>query len=306
MGWDEPDLVNVNSDPPLRRRYRRLQSWYREEVLGLEPGIDPYGKARGNWLPKEAAAQDPSLNFLRSDELATIAEDRIADTTGAVGTDRLRRNLLSSQPLAVNLFGPLFGANQQAAAAVLQQTLHVDMSTISNVRIEWAPEPAVDYLDDRTAFDVYFEYAREDGCKGFVGIETKYTDSFSPDDKIRKSEEKRAKYTGHALALGVFHPELIDGLFHPKSSQLFRMALLASRWRIAGGFDFGICLVAALAEDKDAAEAYERVAAAHVNPHYLLSLRSHDVLVDAFEQLPGMERWASDFRQRYLDTTPVN
>jgi len=305
LHWDDQKLVYVKGDTHLRRRYRRLQSWYRDEVLGLPPGLDTYGIPRGNWLPAEAVAADPSLNFLRSAQFATIAEDRIAESKGTVGVDRLRRNLLSSQPLAVNLFGPLLGADPQRAAAILQEALHLDMATISNVRIEWAPEPAEQYLADRTAFDVYFEYQREGGPRGFVAIETKYTDSFSSDDEIRKSEEKRAKYTQHAQNLDEYDDDRIAELFHPKVSQLFRMALLASLWRIEGGFSFGHCVVACLADDADATEAVDRLTDVHDNSRAIVRKVSHEDLVAALERLPEVGRWGTDFRQRYLDHEAV-
>ena len=47
------------------------------------------------------------------------------------------------------------------------------------VQIEYAPEPRSEFLSDRTAFDVLFEYERGSGGLGFVGIETKLTEPFS-------------------------------------------------------------------------------------------------------------------------------
>jgi hypothetical protein len=48
------------------------------------------------------------------------------------------------------------------------------------VIFEYAPEPAAEYLNDRTAFDAFIEYRHLDGKLGFVGIETKLTEPFSP------------------------------------------------------------------------------------------------------------------------------
>jgi hypothetical protein len=307
MNWDDPALVDVVGDTPLRGKYRRLQSWYRQEILGVPPGTDRNGKPIGNLLPAEAVSADPTLNFLQRPELAQIAEDRILDPNGTVEADRLRRNMLSSQPLCVNLFGPLFSnVDPKAVAPVLQTVLHLDMSAISTPRIEWSPTPAADYLNDRTAFDAYFEYSRDDGSRGFVAIETKYTDSFSADAEIRKSPEKQKKYREAALAVGDYDMDRIDDLFHKASSQLFRMALLAGLWRKAGKFDFGICLVAALRDDFDALEAVDRLSAGHANPSLIVRHRSHEELVDALAAVPGLENWATDFQRRYINTDPVN
>ncbi len=298
-------LVHVAGDTARRRRYRRLQSWYRHEILGVPAGLDRRGVPRGNMLPVAAVRADPTLNFLRDPRLATIADDRIRERRGTVDADRLRRNLLSSQPLAVNLFGPLLAISPEAAAAVLAEALHIDMDQVSGLRLEWAPEPIADYLDDRTAFDVYFEFLRQDGATGFIGVETKYTDAFSPDNDIRASEAKMAKYRAVAINLDEYDNARIDELFHPRVSQLFRMALLASSWRVAGGFDFGVCLVAALDGDKEALEAVDRLSEVHLNPSSNLRHRTHDTLADAFGTAPELAGWVLHFHQRYLDTSPV-
>jgi hypothetical protein len=304
--WNDPKVVEFASDSPLRRKYRRLQSWYRQTVLGVtDAGLDAKGRPIGSLLPGGAVAQDPSLNFLRRPELARIAEERIADTSGTVEADRLRRNMLSSQPLAVNLFGPLCNVRPDTAAPVLQEALHCDMSTITKPLIEWHPTPATNYLNDRTAFDVYLECSREDGTRGFIAVETKYTDSFSNDWRIRQAPAKKKKYRHAAAATGDYDMDRIEELFHRKVSQLFRMALLAELWRRAGGFDFGLCVVAALADDVEAVEAVERLSRVHLNPSYIVRHRAHEELVEAFATISGLEAWGADFRRRYLDLGPT-
>ena len=41
------------------------------------------------------------------------------------------------------------------------------------------PRPADEYLDDRTAFDVFIEYEGDGDHAGFIGIEVKLTEPFS-------------------------------------------------------------------------------------------------------------------------------
>ena len=41
LNWDDPTLVEYTHDSPLRRKYRRLQSWYRQSVLGVPPDGTP-------------------------------------------------------------------------------------------------------------------------------------------------------------------------------------------------------------------------------------------------------------------------
>ena len=175
-------------------------------------------------LPSEAVAADPSLNFLRDERLARIALDRLAENRGTFVEDRLKRNLLSSQPLCVNLFG-ILKLHPEAGAVVLATVTGLPIEHVDLVEIERAPDRAAAVLDDRTAFDAYVEYRTSSGDRGFLGIETKYTEPFS--DDLRLGEDKRDKYRRLAELLPVFKTPLSPDLLSPKASQLFRNLLLS-------------------------------------------------------------------------------
>lgn|GEM_PF-5508699 len=53
------------------------------------------------------------------------------------------------------------------------------MAEVIRVAIEWAHEPADEYLGDRTAFDAFVEYRTAEGALCALGIETKLTEPFS-------------------------------------------------------------------------------------------------------------------------------
>ena len=176
--WDDPALA-VQSDTSWRARYRRLQSWYRETVLGVPPGTDQRGITRASMLPAEAVAQNPDLNFL-DDEIAAYARkraERVVADGGTLELDRLRRNMLSSMPLCFNLFGAL-RRHPAAAARGLGSALDLDIDEILMVKVEWAPPPDV-HLKDRTALDAFVQYRTGGGRRAFFGVETKYTEPFS-------------------------------------------------------------------------------------------------------------------------------
>ena len=65
LAWDDPMLA-VASDPPMRRKYRLLQSWYREHVLDVDYGYSFLKGPRpvGSLLAPEAVADAPDLNLL--------------------------------------------------------------------------------------------------------------------------------------------------------------------------------------------------------------------------------------------------
>jgi hypothetical protein len=133
------------------------------------------GRPLGNLLASEAVAQRPGLNFL--DGVAEYVDERIPQVRQAKGTldpDRLRRNMLSSQPMCFNLFG--FLRHAPGSAKLLSGLLERPVRAVSIMECEWPG----DYLDDKTAFDAFVVYETEAGAQAFYGIETKYTDSFSP------------------------------------------------------------------------------------------------------------------------------
>ena len=117
LGWDDPALA-VGSDPPLRRRYRLLQSWYRERVLDADHGYDhrrgtrPVGSLLGEW---EVVA-DQALNFLGDHVVLDYVDERVPAVIAAGGTldeHRLRHNMLSSMPMAFTLIGALRSADDR-------------------------------------------------------------------------------------------------------------------------------------------------------------------------------------------------
>jgi hypothetical protein len=166
------------SDSRFAARMRIHQSWYRAHVLGLPYGTGPTsaaGTPSGTMLTRDDGAA--GRNFL-TPEIARVARERVAQGGGAVEPYRLFHNMLSSQPMCFNLFGPL-AADYALAARLLAPLLPEGISEVTSVALEWAPDPASEYLDDGTAFDAYIEYRSKDGRLCALGIETKLTEPFS-------------------------------------------------------------------------------------------------------------------------------
>ena len=116
-------------------------------------------------------------NFL-TQEIYEVALDRITQGSGVVEKYRLLHNMLSSQPMCFNLFGPLV-RDHDLAKNLLATIVPEKISEVTRVEIEWAPQPATDYLNDHTAFDAFIEYRTEDGQLVGLGIETKLSEPFS-------------------------------------------------------------------------------------------------------------------------------
>ena len=167
-----------SKDSSFTARMRFHQSWYRSRVLKVPFGTGPKPgntTSYGNMLARREGER--GLNFLNH-HLFEIAKRRLFQKKGAIEPFRLFNNMLSSQPMCFNLFGPLVD-DAELAARLMQAILPGGIHHVSNVALEYAPEPAKDYLNDRTAFDAFVEYVDPAGRPGFVGIETKLTEAFS-------------------------------------------------------------------------------------------------------------------------------
>ncbi len=165
-------------DNVLARRMRKHQSWYRAHELHLPYGTGPGPNdtnSYGNMLTRVDG--EAGRNFL-TQEIYEVTLDRIAQGSSVVEKYRLLHNMLSSQPMCLNLFGPLV-RDYDLAKKLLATLVPEKISEVTQVKIEWAPQPAPDYLNDHTAFDAFIEYRTEDRHLVGLGIETKLSEPFS-------------------------------------------------------------------------------------------------------------------------------
>ena len=166
--WDDASLA-VASDDKWRRKYRRLQSWFRETKLRTAPDSSGGHPLCGSMLSAKAVAVDDSLNFYDAN-VARYALTRAADVIrdhGTVDLDRLKRNMLSSMPLCFNVFGFLRD-NTGDAGPLLGSLFELPIHRITTMEVEYAPDSSL-HLGDKTAFDAFVTYTTRDGRKGFVG-----------------------------------------------------------------------------------------------------------------------------------------
>ena len=109
MRWDDPKLA-VKSDDRRTFKHRLLQSWYREEVLGAEPGVyTPSGKPRrvlGSLLHGDDLKFRPELNFLNLDAYNHAIEriTAVHKPDGSLEPRPIKENMLSSMPANFKLF----------------------------------------------------------------------------------------------------------------------------------------------------------------------------------------------------------
>jgi hypothetical protein len=222
----------------------------------------------------------------------------VLKSSGSLDEKRLRSNLLSSMPMCFNLFGSL-RSRRAAAAAPLARAFELEIAEITMIEVEWAPPPEK-HLGDRTAFDAYIEYRRTDGQSGFIGVETKYTEPFSPQpyDRPRYRELTEA-------APEVLQPEAASALISGKTNQLWRNLLLAISHRNTGEFDFGHVAIVHCDEDQTVRRAVGRLEQYLVDPHAVIRRVSFEKIVDELAGADELAEFAGLFSRRYLDLKPV-
>jgi hypothetical protein len=287
-------------DNAFTARLRRHQSWYRASVLGVPCGVGPRPnstKRYGNMLTPADGAR--GLNFLTPAAHAA-AKARVAAGGGAVEAFRLSNNLLSSMPMCFNLFGPL-QADLTLATRLVEALLPGEVSQVTAVHLEYAPSPASDYLDDRTAFDAFIEYRRPDGALAALGVETKLTEPFS--QKHYDRPEYRRWMRGNRSPWLPTSRGQVDAIPH---NQLWRDHLLAIAVRDRGGSPYASSRLLLLRHPEDQS-------CASVVADYRVLLkpdddtfldRTLDDLMNRWEAAAAgtpQLSWMHEFRRRYLD-----
>ena len=95
--------------------------------------------------------------------------------------DRLFNNLLSSQPMAFNLFCPLrqiLKELPEVATLVIKAALpDYPIHRVMNIDLEFIPGNYMELTGDKSAMDAIIEFVDTDGRDGFIAIETKYSEN---------------------------------------------------------------------------------------------------------------------------------
>lgn len=282
------------ADNRFRARMRFHQSWWRHERLQQPCGTQSAGKAYGNYLGKDASER--GLNSL-TPAIAQYVVDRIK-SGGGVASTRCKSNLLSSQPMAFNLFGPLH-LDADLARTLLDPLLPGGVSS-AKVDVEWAPDPAT-HLNDATSFDVVIRYATRRGQPAIAAVETKLTEPFSP------KKYYTARYRETARKSSVWKNPDSPALAESAWNQIWRNHLLVERIRQQPGADpdlLGYALVVHHPLDTRVAKAIAGYTELLNPPGESFLAIPLDQVVDAWTSLlegTSNAQWIHDFADRYLN-----
>lgn len=211
-------------DGAFTARMRRHQSWWRAAILKRPCGTGPL-RASGRRLGSMLTAEDGAsgTNFLTG-AINAVAARRMSAGPG-VEPFRCRHNLLSSQPMCFNLFGPLV-EDPDLATTFIRTLPGVDVERVEGVEIEYRPATASALLGDLTSFDAFIAYTESEGGRAFVGIEVKLTEPFSPGRYWRRAYDELCSLPGSPFRVGT-QRQLAD----PRWNQLWRNHLLVEAHR---------------------------------------------------------------------------
>ena len=224
---------------------RKMQSIYRVEIgEGICPYTDRYGKLHyyGNYIsngenPKEGCW----MNFL-TEYAFNYAKERVNHKKPyeTIESDRLFNNLLSSQPMAFNLFCPLRQMREESpetATKVIKAALpSYSIHKVTDVDLEFIPENYKDLTGDKSAMDAIIRFEDEQGKKGFIAIETKYSENLGTNaayDRDKNGEKTPRKQSLKAVQeLKCFKSDVESRIINGevRLTQIYRNFLLSEKY----------------------------------------------------------------------------
>jgi hypothetical protein len=243
--------VLPKGESSFKNRMRFHQGWWRTFVLDEDEGNNPVQNGARVCNTILNGSDDPHRkNFLSRKIVRAVLqtiEERKKAGSGILEENRLYNNLLSSQPLCFNFFGEL-KENKVLALNVLRQ-FWPELTEVKHVMFEYAPEE--NYTNDNSAFDVAFIVMEGAQC-GIVGLECKYTDTFSS-TPYRKTEYKNVFKKCRDVVFTAEYDEFVA----PKYNQLFRNQLIAEALVQNGKYQFAYTGLFCHQDDKSALKTGE-------------------------------------------------
>lgn len=216
----------VKGDTEFAAYTRLLQSKWREKeglLIGHYKIVDKKPFYIGNYI-NEPIPEESGRNFI-TDNIRTVVAKALAEKEkGAqIFRNRLYSNLLSSQPLAFNLFGELSLDLIRATKFFTKLFPKLDIQQVNKIIFEHSEGRGdCEYTCDHSAFDVFVEYQSTESKSGFIGIEVKYAENLRD-----KTSTDKTRYKELFDESGIFKPDSLDALREKPLQQIWRDHLLA-------------------------------------------------------------------------------
>lgn len=222
-------------DSEFVAKCRLLQSIYRVEI-GEDEGYIQRGSKRyfyGNYIMN---GDKTGKNFLE-DYIFDYAKERVNNRKHyeTIKEERLFNNLLSSQPMAFNLFCPLIKMlekDESTATDILRAALpDYNINKVTKIDLEFIPDNFKELTNDLTAMDAIIEFTDNDGIPSFIAIETKYSENLGVNEASRKG---KAKAIETIKSLRIFQSEIENRITSKEVAltQIYRNFLLSETYGI--------------------------------------------------------------------------
>ena len=294
-----------SSDNAFTRKARLLQSMYRVEI-GEEEGVGPTRFSRRKYGNMINGGEISGKNFLMK-ETFEYAKYRVKNRKENETIDefRLFNNLLSSMPMAFNLFYPLMLLLKQEPAIVTPAIKTVfkqcPIFEVTEIGLEFIPTPIEKYTKDKSAMDAYIKFRNDEGHEYIIAIETKYTDVLGVNE-ARNCKDQKQMLIDTGLFDAKFEKLLTEGKV--KLTQIYRNLLLTERYRMVEELQDSYSVVVSPKEHPSTEEEIKSVTK-FLKPEYSYKLSAvtlEDFVNTMIHNLPGSYASVYErFRKRYLD-----
>ena len=148
-----------------------------------------------------------------------------------INSDRLFNNLLSSQPMAFNLFCPLcklLNEHPEVATLAIRTALPTyPISMVTDVDLEFIPYNYNELTGDKSAMDAIIRFVDDCGKESFIAIETKYSENLGTNEASDKTREIEI-----IKKLKCFHSDIEEKIAKSeiKLTQIYRNFLLSETY----------------------------------------------------------------------------
>lgn len=294
-------------DNIFTRKARLLQSMYRIELEEFECGFGPNKNSKEKYGNMLFNGEKSAKNFFFK-ETFEYAHQRVKTKKQYETIDdyRLFNNMLSSMPMAFNLFHPLMMIKDKYPSEInnIVKNLFPELpiNKVTSIEIEFIPAPIKKYIDDKSAMDAAIVFSDAQNRKYIIAIETKYTDSLG----TNKAKDNKLKLA-FAEESGLFTAEGID---HIKNgcTQIYRNFLLTESYRFRENFHESYSIILAPQEHPSTEKEINSLKQ-FLKPKYHYKLEKYsleDFVKNIKSDCPDeFIEWINWFDDRYLNFSKV-
>jgi hypothetical protein len=292
-------------DGRFKAAARLMQSlWRKQQGYPCGHLEDRQGKARRLGSRLTVGPAQAGANFI-SPEVAALTQREVAyrEIAAVMDTKRLYGNLLSSQALTFNLFGPL-KLNPELATANFRRLFPEFVAAVEDIWFEHSPGRAHStFTGDHTAFDALVCCRTVRGGRGFIAFEVKYTEGATS-----AALPPRPRYDELSRLSGVYRDPSAAALRSPSLQQFWREHLLAYSMLQAKLCDEGLFVVTVPSQNHECGRAIERYGQELTDPASDapgFARMSIETIIDAIGS-EGAATTAKALRDRYFDFAHVD